>query len=84
MYRIVLSVKVRIEKRLREWGEQKEQQLYTKHPGIDGILVTVGLCIIALVLCVIMRDGLEGFIDTIVSEMTAKAQSMLKYDAGVQ
>lgn len=62
----------------------KENCLKGRQPGIDGILVTVGLCIIALVLCVIMRDGLEGFIDTIVGDMTSKAQAMLKYDGTVQ
>ena len=29
-----------------------------KEPGIDGILVTVGLCIIALLLCVVMKDSM--------------------------
>lgn len=48
------------------------------HPGIDGILVTVGLCIIALVLCVLMKDKLAVFITTIVTEMTNKASSVLK------
>lgn len=47
------------------------------HEGIDGILVTVGLCIIALVLCVFMKDKLSEFITTIVGEMTQKASGML-------
>ena len=50
-------------------------------PGIDGILVTVGLCIIALLLCVVMKDSLTAFIQTIVSAMTAQAQQILN---GVQ
>ena len=29
-----------------------------KEKGIDGILVTVGLCIIALLLCVVMKLSL--------------------------
>ncbi|MCM1185186.1 MAG: hypothetical protein NC251_07135 [Lachnoclostridium sp.] len=48
-----------------------------KEPGIDGILVTVGLCIIALLLCVVMKDSLGGFIETIVQAMTDKARSIL-------
>ena len=52
-----------------------------KEPGIDGILVTVGLCIIALLLCVVMKDSLTAFIQTIVSAMTAQAQQILN---GVQ
>lgn len=48
-----------------------------KDAGIDGILVTVGLCIIALLLCVVMRDQLTGFIESIVEAMTAKATNIL-------
>lgn len=48
-----------------------------KEPGIDGILVTVGLCIIALLLCVVMKDSLSGFIKTIVQELTDKASTIL-------
>ena len=48
-----------------------------KEPGIDGILVTVGLCIIALLLCVVMKDSLTAFIQTIVSAMTNQAQQIL-------
>ncbi len=46
-------------------------------PGIDGIIVTVGLCIIALLLCVIMKDSLKTFIETIVKSMTNEAQEIL-------
>lgn len=62
-----------------KWQQLKEKCMEAKHPGIDGILVTVGLCIIALVLCVIMKDQLEDFIETIVSNMTGKATEMLQY-----
>lgn len=48
-----------------------------KDQGIDGILVTVGLCIIALLLCVVMKDSLAGFIETIVTAMTTKAGDIL-------
>ena len=48
-----------------------------KEPGIDGILVTVGLCIIALLLCVVMKDSLQDFIETIVQAMTTEAESIL-------
>lgn len=48
-----------------------------KNPGIDGILVTVGLCIIALLLCVVMKDSLQSFIETIVTAMTTEAQKIL-------
>lgn len=48
-----------------------------KSMGIDGILVTVGLCIIALVLCVVMKDQLSVFITGIVKNMTDKANGIL-------
>lgn len=48
-----------------------------KEPGIDGILVTVGLCIIALLLCVVMKDSMATFIQTIVTTLTTEAQRIL-------
>ena len=53
-----------------------------KQPGIDGILVTVGLCIIALVLCVVMKDSMTSFIQTIVNSLTSEAQKILTGVAG--
>ena len=47
--------------------------LTAKSSGIDGLLVTVGLCIIALVLCVVMKDSLTTFINSIVTSMQEKA-----------
>ena len=49
----------------------------SREPGIDGILVTVGLCIIALLLCVVMKDSLTTFIHTIVTAMQTKAADIL-------
>lgn len=46
-------------------------------PGIDGILVTVGLCIIALLLCVVMKNSLSEFIKSIVASMTKEATDIL-------
>ncbi len=57
-------------------GKVKEA-LARKHEGIDGILVTVGLCIIALVLIVVMKDQIANFIKTLVASMTEKAQNIL-------
>lgn len=53
------------------------QLVMKKEPGIDGILVTVGLCIIALLLCVVMKDSLQTFIETIVNAMTSEAKDIL-------
>lgn len=48
-----------------------------KEKGLDGILVTIGLCIIALLLCVVMKDSLTEFIQTIVKAMTDSAKGIL-------
>lgn len=58
-------------------GRTAAQKAFQKEPGIDGILVTVGLCIIALLLCVVMKDSLTAFIKTLVDAMTVKAQQIL-------
>ncbi|MCR4792835.1 MAG: hypothetical protein K5871_08790 [Lachnospiraceae bacterium] len=53
------------------------KEVMRKEEGLDGILVTIGLCIIALLLCVVMKDSLTGFIQTIVTEMTNSARNIL-------
>ena len=58
-------------------GMRLREQAWKKEPGIDGILVTVGLCIIALLLCVVMKDSLTSFIQTIVTAMQTKAANIL-------
>ncbi len=60
----------------RIWGKVKEHAL-RQGQGIDGVLVTVGLCIIALLLCVVMKDSLTTFIQTIVTAMQTKAADIL-------
>lgn len=59
------------------WRERMRKAMLGKSSGIDGLLVTVGLCIIALLLCVVMKDKLEVFIGTIVDSLTQKAISIL-------
>ena len=61
----------------RIWTERLRRAMAGKSSGIDGLLVTVGLCIIALLLCVVMKDKLEVFIGTIVDALTAKATGIL-------
>lgn len=51
--------------------------LTAKSEGIDGLLVTVGLCIIALLLCVVMKDSLTTFITQIVTALQTKAIGIL-------
>ena len=59
-------------------GMKKLMKLGCKQePGIDGILVTVGLCVIALLLCIVMKDSLKVFIETLVQSMTTEAQKIL-------
>lgn len=64
-----ISVKLAVES-LLEKGMKKE-------PGLDGILVTVGLCIIALLLCIVMKNKLSDFIGTLVDSMTEEAGKIL-------
>lgn len=54
-----------------------KERIFRRSSGIDGILVTVGLCIIALLLCVVMKDRLAAFIETIVTSLTNKATGIL-------
>jgi len=58
------------------WGLILEHGM-KKEEGLDGILVTIGLCIIALLLCVVMKDSLTEFIQTIVKAMTDSAKGIL-------
>ncbi len=64
-------------KRLQEGWKRLAKRGLRKEPGIDGILVTVGLCVIALVLCIVMKDSMTQFIKTIVDAMTKEAASIL-------
>jgi len=48
-----------------------------KHEGVDGILVTVGLCIIALVLIVVLKDNLANYVSQLVKSMTDKSETIL-------
>ena len=58
--------------------KQKMKNLLTaKSEGIDGLIVTVGLCIIALLLCVVMKDSLTTFITQIVTALQTKAMGIL-------
>lgn len=68
--------------RARLLGEKLLAAAMKKEAGIDGILVTVGLCIIALLLCVVMKDSLTTFIKTLVEAMTEKAREILTGVAG--
>lgn len=64
------------EKVTKIWNAVRTRAM-TREEGIDGILVTVGLCIIALLLCVVMKDSMTTFIRTIVNSMTSQAQKIL-------
>lgn len=65
-------------KKIMQMADKKYIVFMTaKNSGIDGMLVTVGLCIIALVLCVVMKDSLTTFITSIVSSLQEKAVGIL-------
>ena len=62
---------------MRRIREKLVSYMIAKSSGIDGLLVTVGLCIIALVLCVVMKDSLSAFIQNIVSALGDKSTAIL-------
>lgn len=62
---------------LEKRKKKGEGRTLVKQEGIDGILVTVGLCIIALLLCVVMKDSLTTFITNIVSSLSQSANNIL-------
>ena len=67
----IFEIRVKLAaERLLEKGMKKE-------PGLDGILVTVGLCIIALLLCIVMKNSLTTFIEELVKSMTEEAGKIL-------
>ncbi|MDR2042807.1 MAG: hypothetical protein LBQ15_00255 [Clostridium sp.] len=70
--------------RLKEWRERAgvflKRNMLSKSQGIDGILVTVGLCIIALLLCVVMKEQLTNLIRDVVGQMGEKAKNILDSD----
>lgn len=66
-----------IRQMVSKWKIRLCRAMVCKSSGIDGLLVTVGLCIIALLLCVVMKDKLEIFIGTIVESLTKKATGIL-------
>lgn len=57
--------------------ENLKNRLLRKRSGIDGVIVTIGLCIIALLICVVMKDELSTFVSTIVGQLTNKATTIL-------
>ena len=62
---------------LTDAGRKIASHMFRKEEGIDGILVTVGLCIIALLLCVVMKDSLSDFIEAIVTALQTRANGIL-------
>ena len=62
---------------VRKLGNSIARHAMNREEGLDGILVTIGLCIIALLLCVVMKDSLSEFIQTIVKSMSDSAKNIL-------
>lgn len=68
--------KMNMEKMKEKWDLFVVRAMH-REEGLDGILVTVGLCIIALLLCVVMKDSLSTFIQNIVSALETKSNTIL-------
>ena len=78
MKKTVLEWVRKAETKAARAGETVRRAALQKEAGLDGILVTIGLCIIALLLCVVMKDSMTSFIQTLVTDMTARAKSILQ------
>lgn len=48
-----------------------------KHKGVDGIIVCLFLCVIAVVLCAIFKDQIGAFMKTVMTALTGKAESII-------
>lgn len=66
---------------MKKFFNNIKKAFMNKEDGIDGILVTIGLCVIALVLCVVMKDALITLIRDVTSAMSVKAQQILSSTA---
>ena len=61
-----------------DWLKVKAYTTFTRRRnGVDKVLVTVGMCIIALLLLIVMKDSLTTFITEIFADLTAKAKTIL-------
>lgn len=48
-----------------------------KHKGVDGIIVVLFLCIIAVVLCAIFKDQITTFMTGVMEQLTDKAKTII-------
>lgn len=48
-----------------------------KHKGVDGIIVVLFLCIIAVVLCAIFKDQITTFMTGVMTQLTDKAKTII-------
>lgn len=48
-----------------------------KHKGVDGIIVVLFLCIIAVVLCAIFKDQITTFMTGVMQQLTDKARTII-------
>lgn len=48
-----------------------------KHKGVDGIIVVLFLCIIAVVLCAIFKDQITTFMTGVMRQLTDKANTII-------
>lgn len=51
--------------------------LLQKHEGLNGVVVTIGLCVIAILLCVVLNSSLETYVKDVVGAMKTKTTTIL-------
>lgn len=48
-----------------------------KRKGVDGIIVVLFLCVIAVVLCAVFKDQISTFMTGVMTQLTDKARSII-------
>lgn len=48
-----------------------------KHKGVDGIIVVLFLCVIAVVLCAVFKNQISTFMTGVMNQLTDKAKSII-------
>lgn len=63
---------------LKEMAKKKVGEfLGKKREGVDGLLVTVGLCVLAIAIIVIFNGQLTTLVSTVLTDMSGKVATIL-------
>ena len=62
---------------MRKIKDVTKKLLFRKHEGLNGIVVTIGLCVVALLICVGLNTALGGYVTNVMSALTTKTTTLL-------